>query len=323
MNRLLLSLSVAVLLCAVLASAEAKTSTKALLEKLAAARRNKVAEATKDVDARNLRALVQRRVVAAKEKIAVTHGNRFELKRNGGAAPTEACTVVKGAEVLDHLLEGASKRGLDLFSKSTNHLTSTKKSYQEVFMSGECILGASYAFAFAPCSVGVLAAVDMMQDVDWESIDWSQVTEHDIAVGVLTFVEWWTENKCTEFFTTVDDFYRYVWAIFWDDLEETECYHKLPQSEDGTVDWVKAFSNVNSMDPAAWEKVPEPTTECELFELVGEIYFDFFFINYFDVLPTDVLEDMFNDYGVNDAINPYFGYEYFENKYGGSDLGSA
>jgi len=319
MNRLLLSCAVAVLLCAVLASAEAKTNTKALLEKLAAARRNKVAAATKDVDARNLRALVQRRLAAAKEKVAVTHGNRFELKRNGGAAPNEACNMVKGAEVLDHLLAGGSKRGIDLFAKSTKHLTSTKKSYEEVFMAGEYILGASYAFAFAPCSVGVLAGMDMMADVDWESIDWSQVTEHDIAVSVLTFVEWWTENKCTEFFTTVDDFFRYVWAIFWDDLEETECYHQLPQNEDGSVDWVNAFSNVNSMDPAAWEQVPEPTTECELFELVGEIFFDFFFINYFDVLPTDVLEDMFNDYGVNDAIHPYFGYEYFENKYGGSD----
>jgi len=154
----------------------------------------------------------------------------------------------------------------------------------------------------------------MANEVDWESIDWTELHEDDVEPYVLAFVEWWTENKCCEFFLTEYSFYNYVWSIFWDDLEETECYSQLPRDADGTVDWTSAFDKVNSLDPEAWESYPEPQTECELFEMVGEIYFDFFFTMFFDALPDSILEEIYNDYGVNDAIDPYFGYEHFANK---------
>ncbi|XP_070581920.1 uncharacterized protein [Ptychodera flava] len=313
MSRLSLVCLLLVALCAVLAISEAKAIEKdALAGKLVAALRAKAAQKkhAEEVESESMKR--RKSILTQKRKELMTKKSE-ELetstkdKRDG---VKEAETLTAATDVLSGVLNGGKKRGLSLALHGKKD--TTKKSYYEVFMVGDFLLSVIGAFEMAPCTVGLHAMADIMEnDVNWESIDWTTLHEDDVEPYILAFIEWWDENKCTEFFTTEWSFYQFVWSIFWDDLEETECYWYLPRDDDGTVDWTSAFDKVNSLDPAAWESYPEPETECDLFEMVGEIYFDFFFIHFFSALPDNVLEEIYNDYGVNDLIDPYFGYEHF------------
>ncbi|XP_077986481.1 uncharacterized protein LOC144440903 [Glandiceps talaboti] len=310
MSRLSVFCIAMVALCALLTVADSRIiKSKALIEKLSAAKRNNVDKATHDID--DLKNMVKSRIAAGNTAKKTVLNTKTHLKKDdvGQAAATATATGVLGGVMGD-----GNKRGLKAFRH--NGKTSPKKSYEEVFYVDEFITDVVEGYMIAPCNVGMLAFEDIMANMDWEAINWAEITEEHVDTGALAFIEWWSENKCSEFFASEYTFYHYIWSIFWDDLEETPCGKNLPRDPDNTISWKQAFEKVNSLDPTAWENAPEPQTECEEFEYIGEVFFDFFFIYYFDAMPDYLLEDMFNDYGVNDYIDPYFGYTHFSESKG-------
>ncbi|XP_070581866.1 uncharacterized protein [Ptychodera flava] len=327
MARLLILGVFVVLACASLAITESKAVAKsAMVEKLMAARRGKMAATKKDDDVSSLKALLQRKMAMAKKRGDVktittksADSARFLKKKDGGNS--EAQSLATGTEILDGILSNSKKRGLKFFPESKKSSSSAKKSYEEVFYAGEVVLGIVHAIEMAPCTQGVIAAMDyMMTEFDWDSVNWENLHENDFDTETLTFLEWWNDNQCSEFFIFAHTFYHYVWSVFWDDLQETPCFQGLPKDnpEGTSVDWTQAFEKVNSLDPQAWENYPEPQTACEVFEMVGELYFDFFFAEYFDAMPDDLIEDLFHDYGVTDTLDPLWGAYYLQDKYGDS-----
>lgn len=310
MSRLTLVCALLVTIFAILAVTESRTVAKdALAGKLVAALRATKEEKKHEVALESESMKKRKSTLELNRKAFEARKAAVKSTKSNVEGVDDAKTMSTGAGVLSGVLQSGKKRGLHLATQNKKD-SSKKKSYYEVFMVGDFLLEVCDAFSMAPCTVGMAAFADIMEN-EWENIDWDALHEDDVEPYVLAFVEWWTENKCTEFFASEHSFYQFVWSIFWDDLEETECYYQLPMDADNTVDWTRAFDKVNSMDPTAWESYPEPTTECELFEMIGEIFFDFFFCTFFDALPDGVLEEIYNDYGVNDLIDPHFGYAYF------------
>nr|XP_006816228.1 PREDICTED: uncharacterized protein LOC100371970 [Saccoglossus kowalevskii] len=100
--------------------------------------------------------------------------SKFNLRSGDDGAVAAAEALSKGQEALGAVLDGANKRGIATpFSKGK----STKKSYEEVFFAADFVIGVVTAFSMAPCTVGMIAFEDILSNVDWEAIDWSQTTD--------------------------------------------------------------------------------------------------------------------------------------------------
>jgi len=280
-----------VLLCVLWTSTESRTiDAKDLLKKLVA-EKNKKAEILKERERQEKENKVKEAIALLKKKTIEEKAKRFDITSRDNLAVEAGIDVINGDKQLEEILSDAQAQGGD---KKT-----TKKSYYEVWSNLEFILTTLKNFGRAPCTTGLVALNEILGNDTLTAM--AGLGDEDENVIGLTVIEWWGENKCTEFFEYVSAFNMYLWSIFWDDLAETACYQYLPKDGDGTINWNALYE---------WTDNGTQAVECKFASAMGALYFKSFFKVYHGALPDALLEEIFNDFGVNDYWHPHLGLHY-------------